>query len=339
MNFQHRNNYKATSRSIFILLLLVLFGTADVAQAQLTIYSGRSKALIDPLIQQFESETGINVRVRYGGTTQLAVAIMEEGERSPADIFWSQDAGALGAVHTEGMLIRLPESITGDFPEQFTNSAGSWVATSGRARVLAYNADRIGTDELPSSVFELTDSAFQDEVGWAPGNASFQSFVTAMRMLESDDRTLEWLRGMRENGAVAYNNNTSILQGIAAGEINYGITNHYYIDRARASNADYPIRMHFFEENDPGNLVNVAGMGVLQSSPNQEAALAFVRFVLRPESQAYFANEVFEYPVIQQGGNYDEDFQRILDVTPTLDLDALRDLDGTLQLLRETGLL
>ena len=294
---------------------------------------------MEPLIQEFKAETGIDVRVRYGGTTQLAVAILEEGRRSPADIFWSQDAGALGAVHTEGMFVELPDEITGSIPEQFVNSAGSWVATSGRARVLAYNSDRVSADELPDSVLELTSPEFRGNVGWAPGNASFQSFVTAMRILEGEERTKEWLQGMRVNNTIAYNNNTSILQGISAGEVDYGITNHYYIDRIRARDESYPVRIHFFEANDSGNLVNVAGMGILNSSRNQEKALRFVSFMLEAEAQSFFANEVFEYPAIPDAEHENEELNRLLELTPSVDMDALRDLDGTLQLLRETGLL
>ncbi len=327
-------------RSLFLpALFIFLFVFIELASAQITVYSGRNRALVEPLVNQFEAETGINVRIRYGGTTQLAVAIMEEGRRSPADIFWSQDAGALGALHSGDILKVLPEHIAATLPPQFTNPANTWVATSGRARVLAYDKNNVDSSTLPESVFDLTRPEWRGKVGWAPANASFQSFVTAMRATEGDERTREWLRQMKANGAVAYNNNNSILQAIEAGEIQLGLTNHYYIDRAKSGNPNYGIEAHQFGAGDVGNLINVAGLGILKSSKQQDEAIAFVAFMLREYAQQFFMNEVFEYPVTTGIGDSDRMLESILGITPDINLDALNDLDETLRMLRQTDLL
>jgi len=319
-------------------LLLSISLTANFTEAQqLTIYSGRSKALVDPLIQEFEKETGIQIRIRYGGTTQLAVALMEEGKRSPADLFWAQDAGALGAVHQAGLLQKLPEYLSDDLPEIFKNSDFTWIATSGRARVLAYNKNSVGTDQLPQSIYDLTKPQWNKKAGWAPANASFQSFVTAMRKIEGEERTREWLLDMKNNNTVAYNNNTSILQAISAGEIEIGITNHYYIARAKNSDSNYPVEEANFVAGDTGNLINVAGIGILNSSSENSAAIRFVEFLLSKKAQEFFQTEVFEYAVSDELDN--ESLKRMLEITPKLDLDILRDLEETLNLLREVGLL
>ena len=312
---------------------------AEAVLAQITVYSGRNRALIEPLVDRFQAETGITVRVRYGGTTQLAVAILEEGRRSPADVFWSQDAGALGALHNGNMLIALPDSITQALPYQFRNSARTWVSTSARARVLAYDANRISAEDLPASVYDLTGPEWRGKVGWAPTNASFQSFVTAMRALDGEEKTRQWLVDMRRNGAIAYNNNNSILQAIEAGEVLVGLTNHYYIDRAIASNPNYPIRFAFFETGDTGNLINVAGLGIVAPSRRVEQATRFIHFMIQEEAQQFFRDSTFEYPVktgLEQGYRMIED---VLELAPDIDLDLLEDLDGTLRLLRQTGLL
>lgn len=318
------------------IIATIIFFCAESAFAQLTVYSGRSKALVEPLIEKFEAETGIRVRVRYGGTTQLAVALMEEGRRTPADLFWAQDAGALGAVHQSGLLAPLPDDIMDSLPEIFRNSDGTWVATSGRARVLAYNTE---SEHLPTSLFDLTKPEFRGRTGWAPANASFQSFVTAMRSIEGEERTRQWLIDMRRNGVVAYNNNSSIIQALEAEEIEFGLTNHYYLERVRNIRPNTPVQQKFFESGNPGNLVNVAGLGVLNTSSNKSAALQFVKFMLTEDSQRYFLNQVFEYPVITGLGEQDEKLNEILEVSPDIDLDLLRDLEETLKLLRETGLL
>ncbi|MCH8567289.1 MAG: iron ABC transporter substrate-binding protein [Balneolales bacterium] len=325
-------------KKVLLLFTFTLFFT-EILSAQLTIYSGRNRALVEPIVTRFEQETGINVRIRYGGTTQLAVAIIEEGRRSPADLFWSQDAGALGALQNAAMLRSLPDEIIAKTPPQLRNSESTWIATSGRARVLAYQHNKISEAELPSSVFDLTDARFRGRVGWSPANASFQSFVTAMRSVKGDDATRLWLREMVQNGAVAYNNNNSILQAIEAGEVDFGLTNHYYIDRATASNPDYPISSHYFEEGDPGNLLNIAGVGIVQSSRNQENALRFVEFLLNESSQQFFMNDVFEFASTTGLGDSDRMLEFVLSISPEINLDNLRDLDGTLRLLRQVGLL
>ncbi|MDR5905388.1 iron ABC transporter substrate-binding protein [Franzmannia qiaohouensis] len=321
--------------------LLSTLLAAPLAAADLTLYSGRGESMVDPIIAQFEKSTGINVNVRYGDTAQLAVLLQEEGERSPADLYWSQDAGAMGAISQAGLLAELPDDIYEGLPSIYTSETGNWVAASGRARVFAYSPERVSEDEHPESVFDLTDERYEGRVGWAPTNGSFQSFITAMRVEHGDERTLEWLEGMRDNGAVTFRNNTTQVQGIADGEIDFGLVNNYYLPRFVTTDEDYPVEQAFFAEGDIGNLVNVAGIAVLESSDNKEEALEFVRFLLSPAAQQYFTGSVYEYPVTRDVIQNPEleDFDRLLEVSPQIDLDDLEDLEGTLNLLRDAELL
>lgn len=322
------------------LLLFSIIGSGDAAD-ELTLYSGRSKSLVEPIIQQFERETGVNVKVSYGNTTQLAAALMTEGEKSPAALFWAQDAGALGAVSEKGLFAKLPHSVQAQVPAAFRHDDGFWVATSGRARVLAYSPARVTTEQLPDSVFNLTQPMWKDKVGWAPRNASFQAFVTAMRMQIGEERTEEWLRGMKANGAKTYAKNTPIIEALAAGEIDLGLPNHYYLLRFKKSNANFPVAQTFFKASDPGNLVNVAGIGILKSSKNQETALKFVEFLLSAKAQQFFVSEVFEYPVIEgviPNANL-VPLSELLKLVPTFNLNEMADLEGTLALLRKVEIL
>jgi iron(III) transport system substrate-binding protein len=310
------------------------------ANDELVVYSGRSKALVEPMIREFEEQTGITVNVRYGGTTQLAVALMEEGDRSPADLFWAQDAGALGAVEKENLLAALPDELLGTIPARFRNSSGTWVATSGRARVLAYSTTRADAGTV-STLSDLAKPEFSGRLGWAPSNGSFQAFVTAMQIVHGDDHTRDWLRAVKNNNARIYNNNTGILQAIAAGEIDYGLTNHYYLLRALKEDPAFPVAQKFFEPGDVGNLINVAGIGILNTSDRKDDALRFVEFLISQDAQDWFTNEVFEYPVTSTDTESDahRQLEQLLEVSPDVDLDALSDLESTLQLLREVGLL
>jgi iron(III) transport system substrate-binding protein len=314
---------------------------ATAADSGLVLYSGRSKALVQPIVRQFTRETGIPVEVRYGATAQLAVALMEEGARSPADVFWAQDAGALGAAVKAGLLAELPSSLLERVPETYRNPQAKWVATSGRARTLAYSAARVDATNLPASVFDLTDPRFRNRIGWSPTNASFQAFVTAMRRTEGDERTRQWLIDMRANGARAYNNNTAILQAIAAGEVDLGLTNHYYLLKFKATDPNYPVEQTAFAASDIGNMLNVAGVGVLASSQRKDRALRLVDYLLSTKAQQYFASETFEYPVTDDviASEHLGDPQQAVGGAPTVDLDSLEDLEGTLTMLREVGLL
>lgn len=329
------------SSLLLLVALLAAMGLSAQAEAeQLLIYSGRNQALVAPVIKQFEKETGIQVTVRYGGSAQLATSLMEEGERSQADLFWSQDASTLGAVTDADLLAPLDPKLADEVPSLFRNDSRYWVATSGRARVLAYSSERTTVDALPKSVFDLTAPTFQGKIGWAPTNGSFQTFVTAMRKIHGDEKTLAWLKGVKANGAKAYRNNTAIVQAIADGEIDLGITNHYYLFRFKAADSSFPVAQTHFEDGDIGNMMMVAGIGRLKNAPHSEAASRFIEFVLSGKVQTYFTAAVFEYPMTDTviANETLSDLERVVERSPALDLGDLSDLEGTISLLRQAGL-
>ena len=314
-------------------------GSREGRDGRLTLYSGRGESIVRPLIEEFTASTGIRVVVRYGGTSELAVLMQEEGRRTPADLFWAQDAGALGALSSAGLLAELPEDILKEVPGAYGSE--SWVATSGRARVLALSAIRVRADEVPGSVFDLVRPAFRGRVGWSPVNGSFQSFLTALRAVHGDEAALSWVRGMTEGGAKSYRSNSALVEAIAAGEIDMALTNHYYLLRFLAADPKYPVRQVFFQDGDIGNMVNVAGIGVAGTSPRKAQALEFVRFLLGGRAQEYFASEVFEYPVKAgvPGNPSLESFETLVEAGPRINLEILTDLAGTLELLRWGGAL
>ena len=320
-------------------LMLLSFACVDGSETgPLTIYSGREEELVGPLIERFEDSSGLEVDVRYGDTAELANQIIEEGDNSPADVFWAQDAGALGAVAKEGLFAELPESSLDAVPAAYRSVDDHWVGTSGRARVLVYNTDEVTESELPDSVLDLDDAAWKGRVGWAPTNGSFQAFVTALRTVEGEGAAKGWLEGMAANDTRSYDGNSAIVQAVASGEIDTGLVNHYYVlemgkeDESVKENA----ANHFFGDGDVGSLVNAAGVGILESAPNAEDAQAFVDFLLSRDANEYFDEEVYEYPLAAdlptpQGLPRLESLEQ-----PDVDLSDLDDLQGTLDLLRET---
>ena len=309
-------------------------------EGSLVVYSGRNEELVGPIIERFEEESRIDVEVRYGDTAELAATILEEDANSPADVFLSQDAGALGAVADRGLLSPLSGDVLERVEERFRDPEGRWVGVSGRARVVAYNTEALGAEDLPNSILEFTDPEWEGRLGWAPTNGSFQAFVTALRLIEGEEVAREWLEGIQANDPQVYENNIATLQGVASGEIEAGFVNHYYLfQRQEEEGGDVPVNNYYFRNGDPGALVNVAGVGILGTSDNAPAAGEFLDFLLSEEAQQYFANETFEYPLVE-GVPINEELVPLSEIeTPNIDLSNLDDLEGTLELLRETGVL
>ncbi len=305
----------------------------------ITVYSGRIPPLIGPVIDDYEAKTDRDLQVRFGDSGPLAATLAEEGDNSPADVFFSQDAGSLDAVDAEGLLAELPKDILDRVPARFRADDGAWVGVSARARIIAYNADAVSKSELPDSPLELTEPEWEGRVGWAPTNASLQGYITALRLAEGDDVAREWLEGMVANGTQVYESNTPVRDAIAAGEIDVGLINHYYVAEAKSEDPDYPVEVHF-PPGDLGSLVNTTGVGVLASSDEPKDALGFVRFLLSRPAQQYFAESSKEYPLI--AGVQPDPSLTPLDRIPApagIDLSSLSDAQGTVELMQETGAL
>ena len=317
------------------LLPILLLSGCSAEDNALLVYSGRSEALLGPLVEKFEQESGIDVEVRYAGSAELAAQLLEEGENSPADIFLAQDAGALGAAAKAGLLTGIPDEIYSLVPSGYSAADQSWVGVSGRARVLVYDPSKVS--ELPASIFDLEDASWQGRIGIAPTNASFQAFVTAMRILHGGARTLAWLEAMKVN-AVIYEKNGAILEAVEAGQLDAGLINHYYwYARAKDVGQDQMnSRLAQFQAADAGNLVNVAGVGILNST---DAAEQFVSFLLSETGQQYFAQETREYPLVEGISPADELTPLAEIPTPAIDLSDLDNLADTLVLIRQAGLI
>lgn len=314
-------------------------GTGGFEGETLVVYSGRSEELVKPILDQFGEAFGVTVDVRYGDSAEMAALILEEGDASPANVFFSQDAGALGALAQEGLFADLPEDILGLVDPRFSDPNGQWVGISGRARAVVYNTDALTEADIPASILDFTDEEWSGRLGWAPTNASFQAFVTALRVERGDDVAREWLEGMVANDITVYEGNSPIVQAVIDGEIDAGFVNHYYLLRMKAeAGEELPAENFIYSDGDPGALVNVAGAGVLASG-NEELANAFVGYLLDSEAQQYFANETFEYPMIE-GVEGDPGLVPLEEIeTPDIDLSDLSDLEGTLEMLRDVGIL
>jgi iron(III) transport system substrate-binding protein len=237
---------------------------------KIVLYSGRNEALIKPLLEQFSQKSGIEVQARYGTTAQLAAQLAEEGDRSPAEAFLAQDAGALGAVNKRGMFAALPADVVAKVPEGYRAKDSRWVGVTARSRVLVYNPKLVSKGELPASVFDLTDPKWRGKVAVAPTNASFQAFVTAVRVQHGEEKAKAFFTALKANDVQIRDNNIAIVEDVDAGRIPVGLVNHYYlgeIAKERGTTADkLNAKLHVFAAGDSGAMVNVSGIGVLKRS-------------------------------------------------------------------------
>ena len=322
----------------------VVPGTGDAAASEdaLVVYSGRSENLVAPVLSRLEEAVGVPVEVRYAASSELAAQLLEEGESSEADLFFSQDAGALGALAKAGMLAPLDPEVTGRVAEEYRDAGGHWVATSARARVLAYDPAQVPDVERITGIDQVLEPEFADgKIGYAPSNASFHAFVTALRVERGEDQARAWLEDFAAQDPVAYENNVAVLEAVDAGQVALGLINHYYWYELTAERGEDAVdaRIHFLDNDDPGALVNVAGVGVLATTDQPGAAAAAVEFLLSDETQQYFADETAEYAVVDGVTSTVFDLQPLSELdTHQIDLNELDSLDQTLALLDEVGL-
>lgn len=312
--------------------------SAEEVGGNLVIYCGRNEALVAPLIEQIAGELGIEIEVRYAGTGALAAQLLEEGENTPAGLFFSQDAGALGEIANAGMLTELPESVLSLVDPTLSDSEGRWVGVSGRARVVVFQPDMVNEDEIPESILDLPGAGL-GAIGIAPTNASFQTFVTALRLTEGEEGAREWLATLLANEHVIFDGNGAIVDAVASGEIGLGLVNHYYLYQKLKETPDITAQNHYYLNGDIGGLVNVAGVGIIAGSGQEETALAVVEAMLGEAAQTYFAEETSEYP-LASGVSPSADLPPLEDyVLPEVNLNDLDDLRGTVELLTDLGLI
>ena len=313
---------------------------ADNDPGTLILYSGRSESLIAPLIEQFSESTGIEVKVRYGNTAELAATLMEEGKNSPADLFFAQDPGGLGAVASAGLLVELPQDILNRVDQRFRSTDNLWVGVSGRARVVVYNTETVSLDELPDDLHGFTDPKWKGRIGLPPTNSSFQTMVTGMRNSWGEAATRAWLEGIMQNEPEFYEKNTPVVAAVGAGEVDIGFVNHYYLYRFLEEEGDnFPARNYFLPAGGPGSLIMAAGIAKLATGENEDNAIKFIEYLLSRDAQEYFARETFEYPLIPN-------VEIHTGLIPLSDLlvneiaaEDLADLQGTIKLLQDVGML
>ena len=324
----------AVALSISALLGACASPAPTTSAESITIYSGRNEELISDLLTTFTEETGIEIQVRYGDSAELAAQILEEGQNIRADVYFGQDAGALGALAKEGVTKTLPADITDLVATEYKSVDGQWVGVSGRGRVFVYDPETVTV--LPTSYKDLMDPSWKGRIGIAPTNASFQAFITAIRVLEGEQAAIDFLAAMKENG-VLFEKNSIIMQAVQDDVVDAGLVNHYYWWELAAEIGEENMipEIAWFDDGDIGNLVNVAGVAVLSDNPS---AMVFAKWLLGDTAQNYFVERTREYSLT--GVPEVAGLKPLKEIeAPAIDLSDLDSLAETLELIRKAGLL
>lgn len=302
------------ARPLILLAALVLAVTGcsstagspepDVVEGttSIVVYVGRNEEHVRPLVEAFEAETGNKVEARYGSTGELATTILEEGNASPADVFFGQDPVYIGAIVDAGLLASLPQDIIDRVPEGLSGSDNEWVGVTARRRVMVYNSNFVDQSDLPQSIYELTGPDWRGRVGIAPTHSSFVAFVASMVATEGEDATRVWLEDLAANDPALFTGNHEIVEAVAAGDLDVGLVNHYYALQMAVERGSVDAENSSFRAGDPGDVLIPTTIGMMESSAHKDVALDFIRFMLNDASQQHFLDNVKEYPLVDGVG-------------------------------------
>lgn len=317
-------------------------GAGDGGERKLVLYSGRDEKLIAPIIEDFEKRSGVEVEVRYGDSAEMSAQLVEEGRDTPADVFYSQEVGAVGVLAKRDLLAALPQATLDKVDERFRPASGRrWVGVTGRSRIILYNPRLVqehGLD-VPEGVEDLTDEQYKGKVGMVPSNPGFQAFITAFRVSEGERAAKRWLQDMQRNDAdFGFESNIAALNAVQKGELPIALINHYYWAR-HPKRDSMEARAVFPKGDDPGGLVNATAVAITRTGSDDPNAQKLVDFLLSKRGQEDFVEETWEYPLVD--GVRDPKGIPGLDSLqgPKLDLTDLDSLERTQRLLTDLGLL
>lgn len=300
-----RSDYRPGGRPVqmpligALLLSLALAAPTPARSAELVVYSARKDALMAPVIEAFQKDTGIKVTLKTGGGGALANQLIEEKSNPRADVFVTIYAPGLNRLAVEGVLLPYTSPATLKIPPEFRASDGSWTGVSGRMRVIMYNSTLVKPEQLPKSVLELTDPRWKGKIASAGiANDSMQAHVAALVKLIGEARTVEWLRGLVANDARFFKGHTEVRKGVGRGEFHLGLVNDYYFYLEKEEGSPVAVVYPDQGPSDIGVVMTMTGVTIIRGTKNPEAAQRFVDSLMTPKAQQLFAQTNFEIPLL-----------------------------------------
>lgn len=274
-------------------------GGGSAGEAELTLYNAQHEDLMQLMVDGFTKKTGIQVQMRSGDDFEMANQLVAEGDKTPADVFVTENSPAMTLVASKGGFSTIDKATLANIPSRFVPSDHLWVGFAGRSTVLAWNTQQLEPADLPNSILDLAKPKWKGKVGFSPSGADFQAIVSAVLKQEGEAKTEDWLKGLKANGKI-YDGNSTVMKAVNSGEIQVGVIYHYYWFKDQAesgANSDH-VRLEYFGHQDPGAFFSISGAGVLKASQHQQEAQKFVAYLTSPAGQKILADsEAMEYPL------------------------------------------
>ncbi len=265
----------------------------------LTLYNAQHEDLMKLMADGFTKQTGIKVEMRNGDDFEMANQIVQEGDKSPADVFVTENSPAMTLVSSNGDFATVDGKALGNIPAKYSPTDKSWVGFAARSTVLAYNTDALKPADVPKSILDLADPKWKGKVGMSPSGADFQAIVSSVLQLKGEKATLAWLKGLKQNAKV-YDGNSTVMKAVNNGDIDTGVIYHYYWFKDQnesGANSDN-VKMHYFGNKDPGAFLSVSGAGVIKASDDKENAQKFVEYLTSVDGQKILAESTaMEYSI------------------------------------------
>jgi len=291
---------RATRRTIAVAALLGSLASAAAAN-EVVVYSARSHYGQEPAIEAFTKKTGIQVKSHGGNSSELFDRLKAEGDKTPADVLITVDAGNLWNAAQAGLLAKIDSPETqANVPANLRDPGGRWVALTMRARTIMYNTKKVKPEKL-STYEALADPTWKNRICLRTSGYIYnQSFLATMIKRQGEPKVETVVRGWAANNPTLINGDTKILEAIAAGQCDVGITNTYYLARILAKDPAFPVAPFFANQQGTGTHVNISGAGIIAHAKKKANAVKLLEFLTSPEAQQMFADSNFEYPANPQ---------------------------------------
>ncbi|HET6175270.1 MAG TPA: iron ABC transporter substrate-binding protein [Gaiellales bacterium] len=350
MGPKRRHPYRAWAIGGLCAIVTAAFASTAVAAGtghdgaragSITLYSGQHEQTVSKLVSDFGKRTGIRVDVRSADEATLANQIMQEGSKSPADVFLAENAPALQVLAEKNLLAKVAAATLDAVPHARSSPSGSWVAVSARAAVLVYNTGKLKPAGLPRSLLDLASPRWKGKLAIAPGETDFQPLITSIARLRGNAAALAWLKAIKRNAEVMADNE-AIVAAVNQGTVLTGLVDHYYWYRLRdevGAGATHSA-VHYFAPRDPGMLVDVSGAAVLKSSKDSADAQRFLAYLVSKPAQTIIAtSESYEYP-LRPGVTNHRVARSLGSIVPAnVNATQLGDGKAALAMLQQVGLL
>jgi iron(III) transport system substrate-binding protein len=272
-------------------------------EGTLVIYSAQHPETTAAIVAAFTKRTGIKVQLKNDDEDVLTAQLEQEGSRSPADVFFTENSNWLQQLDDKGLLAGVDAATLARVPSRDNAANGKWLGVSGRFSVLIYNPSKISASQLPTTALDLADPRYKGKLELAPAETDFWPIISSIIRARGRQAALAWLQGLKANAGSDDHtpDNETLVGDINKGDADLGLINHYYFFRIRSETGtgSFHAKLAWFAPRDPGFVEDISAAGILKSAPHPATAQKFLAFLVSKAGQDVIAHSAsFEYPLV-----------------------------------------